>query len=77
MAVFYFSVRGNRWLQCSAPEDFDSPESIPLANENCNIENIPGSGSDAWLTPGNVCSWGGVVCDPLEDGPVIVIDMGK
>lgn len=77
MAVFYYSTRGNRWLECSAPSFFNSPEATRMANENCNIEPIAGSGSDAWLTPSEVCVWGGVVCNPLEAGIVVAIDMGE
>jgi hypothetical protein len=73
LAVFYFSTRGNRWLQCSAPTDFSDPVSIQEANDKCTIEPVTNSGSDAWLTPGSECSWGGVIC---ENGEVNVLDLG-
>jgi hypothetical protein len=74
LAVFYFSTRGNRWLQCSAPEDLSDPVSIQEANDKCTIEPVTNSGSDAWLTPGSECGWGGVVC---ENGEVSVLDLGE
>jgi hypothetical protein len=74
LAVFYFSTRGDRWLECSAPTDLSSPAAIEAANEACTIQAFPDSGSDAWLTPSSECQWGGVVCN--DDGSVEVIDIG-
>jgi hypothetical protein len=76
LAVFYFSTRGIRWIECTAPLDFDSQEEIDASNENCFIEPFPGSGSDAWLTPSSECLWGGVVCNGLDSGEVNRLDMG-
>lgn len=76
LAVFYFSTRGNRWTECSAPINFDDPASIQAANANCNIQPIPNSGSDAWLTPSDECQWGGIVCDS-ESGEVQLLEIGK
>jgi Leucine-rich repeat (LRR) protein len=74
MAVFYYSTRGGRWLECSAPTDFADPASIAAANQNCNLQPFPDSGSDAWLTPVSECQWGGVVCD--ASGNVQLLDIG-
>jgi hypothetical protein len=75
LAVFYYSTRGNRWTQCSAPDNFTDPVSIAAANENCNLEPVPDSGSDAWLGPKSECAWGGVVCN--DAASVDQISLGK
>lgn len=72
MAVFYFATEGgSKWKQCNAPDDFNDPESVEEANDNCNIgatafvlrnERIGVSSTYAWLSPVNECLWGGVVC---------------
>jgi hypothetical protein len=74
LAVFYYSTRGDGWLDCNAPTDFAVPGSSMAANALCDLEPFPNSGSDAWLTPGDECQWGGVVCD--ENGIVRVLDLG-
>jgi hypothetical protein len=74
MAVFYYSTRGGRWLECSAPTEFDDQEAIESANMGCDII-VPGGKSDAWLTPSLECEWGGVACN--DDGFVNRIDFGK
>lgn len=73
LAVFYYATRGDRWTECDAPDDFKDENAIKAANERCTIEPIPDSGSDAWLTPGDECQWGGVVCD---EGAVNRIEIG-
>jgi hypothetical protein len=45
-----------------------------MANANCMIEPFPGTGTDAFLTPGSECQYGGVVCG--ADGTVTTIDIG-
>jgi hypothetical protein len=72
LAVFYFSTNGNRWSQCAAPDIF-SDAAIELANEACLAEPIADTGSNAWLTPGSECLWGGVVCN--SEGFVQRIDI--
>lgn len=74
LAAFYYSTRGDRWNMCDAPDDFGNPLDVAAANARCMIEPMPGSGSDAWLTPSNECLWGGVICD--NDGNVERIDIG-
>jgi hypothetical protein len=74
MAVFYYSTRGDRWSQCSAPTDLTDPIAIEQANTACTIQPFPDSGSDAWLTPSDVCLWGGIVCNDL--GGVELMDLG-
>lgn len=71
MAVFYYSTRGDRWTQCSAPLSFDDPAVIEQANQACSIV-VPGGGTDAWLTPVSECSWAAVGCDSTS--AVIRID---
>jgi hypothetical protein len=66
MAVFYYSTRGDRWTQCSAPEVFDDPEAIDEANEACMIDVPGGQGTNAWLTPSGECTWGGLGCNDAE-----------
>jgi hypothetical protein len=75
LAVFYYSTRGDRWLNCSAPASFNDTAAIDAANAACSIQAFPDSGSDAWLTPGDECQWGGVVCS--DNGSVEVIDIGS
>jgi hypothetical protein len=78
LAVFYYSTAGDSWTECSAPSDPASPESVQQANDACSIEPVEGSGSDAWLTPGPECQWGGVVCEPVDgSGPVVTLDIGS
>ena len=70
MAVFYFSTRGNRWTECSSPPlttDFNSPEALAAeaaANAACTLQ-VAGvnASSNAWLTGGSECEWGGLGCD--------------
>jgi hypothetical protein len=76
MAVFYYSTRGGRWSQCSAPTEFDNQEAIDSANEACDILAAGGSGSDAWLTHSE-CDWGGVACTSTDQLQVNRIDIGK
>mmetsp|Transcript_25494 Transcript_25494/g.52805 ORF Transcript_25494/g.52805 Transcript_25494/m.52805 type:complete len:590 (-) Transcript_25494:100-1869(-) len=70
-AVFYYSVGGDSWDECSAPLDFDDVDAIEAANDDCNIQSdfSPGdvSGSDAWLTPITECEWGGISCTSSDD----------
>lgn len=75
LAVFYYSTFGNRWVQCAAPSDFDDENAIAEANANCLLTVIPGSGTDAWLTPSDECQWAGAVCD--DSGNVERLDIGK
>jgi hypothetical protein len=78
LAVLYFSTRGNRWFQCSAPSDLEDPESVAQANDACTIVATPGNreeNSSAWLADVSECNWGGVACD--ENQNVVRIDMGK
>lgn len=75
LAVFYFSTRGGRWLECSAPSNFTDPASIDSANELCTIEPFPMSGTDAWLSPSDECQWGGIVCN--EAGDIQLLDIGR
>eukprot|EP00978_Attheya_sp_CCMP212_P013843 scaffold34927_cov58-Attheya_sp.AAC.1 len=65
MAVFYFSTEGSRWRECKAPNDFNSPAEIELANQACNITSEYGDDpkSNAWLTPESECTWGGTSCN--------------
>jgi hypothetical protein len=74
VAVLYYSTNGNRWTECSAPTDFDDLAAIAEANANCEIEPFPLSGSNAWLTPGSECGWGGIVCG--RAGTVSTLDIG-
>ncbi len=74
LAVFYYSTRGDRWLECSAPASFNNTAAIDAANTACNIQSFPDSGSDAWLTPSDECQWGGVVCN--DDGNVEIVNIG-
>lgn len=74
LAVFYYSTLGDRWSECAAPTDVTSETAIEAANDACTLEPVEGSGSNAWLTPGSECLWGGVVCD--ENGSVDRIDFG-
>ena len=75
----YYSLRGDRWTKCSAPSDFSDPVAIADANAKCDIEIIPGTGSDAWLTPSLECEWGGAVCFDFgrEYDEVVQISLGK
>lgn len=73
MAVFYHSTRGDRWTECSAPADLEDQDAIDAANEACTVVAGEGS-SDAWLTPGSECSWGGLECDGTNS--IIRIDFG-
>ena len=74
LAVFYYSTRGDRWLECSAPSNLTNPASVVAANANCSIQTFPTSGSDAWLTPNSECQWGGIACDDF--GEVVALDLG-
>lgn len=70
MAVFYYSTRGDRWAQCSSPPlttDFNTTlaiEAEAAANAACSLQ-VAGvnANSNAWLTGGSECEWGGLGCD--------------
>jgi len=80
MAVFYFSTRGDRWTECSAPppiDEVDDPEqAIAEANAQCTLE-VAGfeSGSNAWLTGASECTWGGLGCN--QDKVITRIEFGE
>ncbi|GAX22969.1 hypothetical protein FisN_15Hh136 [Fistulifera solaris] len=73
LAVFYYSTNGNRWTQCEAPVDASDEAQVEEANQRCDLEPLPDSGSNAWLTPGSECDWAGVVCN--DDGIIEQLDM--
>ena len=79
VAVFYYSSIGDEWLQCSAPDDLENPDSIEKANANCNIENESpdGGGTDAWLTPVSECQWAGLACQRSIGNVLVRIDFGE
>jgi hypothetical protein len=71
LATFYFATNGGNWDQCNAPTDFNDPEAIQEANDNCDRvvtpfavpnERVGDTSSDAWLSPSNECEWGGLAC---------------
>ena len=89
LAVFYFSSNGDAWDECSAPDNFDDPDSIVRANARCTVKTtpIPGGslnqyflptteGSDAWLTPVYECEWAGITCR-VEGNCVDRVEFGK
>jgi hypothetical protein len=77
LAVFYYSTAGDNWIECSAPTEFDSQDAIDAANDACDIDPVDGAGTNAWLTAGTECQWGGVVCEPLDGtGPVDTLEIG-
>ena len=75
LAVFYYSTSGDGWFTCSAPAEFDQA-SIDLANALCNLTTTNATvlfpndvrGTDAWLTAGSECLWGGVSCYGTDSG---------
>lgn len=85
LAVLYYSTNGDDWIECSAPEAFDTT-TIESANEGCNLTTTNATvlfpedirGTDAWLTPGSECLWGGVSCygpaDSSLEGALSVIE---
>lgn len=88
MVVFYYSTRGDRWTECAAPAVALAPPqsatttatllsslaAIQDANARCTLV-VPGdnSGSNAWLTPGDECLWGGLGCN--DDNAIVRIEM--
>jgi hypothetical protein len=79
MAVFYFSTRGDRWTQCSAPPLMSDANETAVAvaetnaNAACSIQVFGfNSSSNAWLTGGSECGWGGLGCN--EDNFVARIE---
>lgn len=77
-AVFYYSAGGGSWDECNAPMDFNDPNELDKANDNCNIRasSFPGDvfGTNAWLTPTNECEWGGLSCLPESSECSMCID---
>ncbi len=89
LALFYFATDGDNWAECSAPDNFDDPESIAEANDNCSITTTPiaggnqnpsfketTEGTDAWLTPVYECEWAGITCR-VDGDCVDRIEFGK
>ena len=70
LAVFYYSTNGGNWKKCKAPSDFSSQASITAANIACTLTTVNATaifpndirGTNAWLTPGSECLWGGISC---------------
>mmetsp|Transcript_37352 Transcript_37352/g.90120 ORF Transcript_37352/g.90120 Transcript_37352/m.90120 type:complete len:460 (+) Transcript_37352:64-1443(+) len=69
LALFYYSTNGDDWKQCNAPEEFDDA-SIDEANAACTLTTVNATtifpndqrGTNAWLTSGSECLWGGISC---------------
>jgi len=70
LAVFYYSTDGPNWNECSAALNCSDPVAVANANANCGRSrvlvdpfNVPTFfGTEAWLSPGSECLWGGVEC---------------
>lgn len=70
LGVFYYSTEGDSWNECNAPGDFSSETSISDANSACTLTTTNATqifpndirGSNAWLSPSDECTWGGVSC---------------
>lgn len=70
LGVFYYSTEGDSWNECNAPGDFFSETSIAGANSACTLTTTNATqifpndirGSNAWLSPSDECTWGGVSC---------------
>ncbi|KAL7518120.1 hypothetical protein ACHAWX_002979 [Stephanocyclus meneghinianus] len=77
IALFYYSTNGNdpinnpTWRECAAPNLFNQA-SVNVANDMCTLTTTNSTqifpddvrGTNAWLTPDSVCTWGGVSCYP-------------
>lgn len=79
MAVFYFSLKGYQWTECSAPKDVECEEEINKADDNCSILPTPHYPNQTrvgclytkpWLSPFHECMWGGCSCHG-DDEPEI------
>jgi hypothetical protein len=76
LAVFYYATEGWQWKSCKAPKDFKCEGQINQANSKCELTVSPdfeetrvgANETNAWLTPSDECSWGGVACHKNE-GP--------
>ena len=66
MAVFYYSLDGDDWDECSAPTDFEDPAAVAEAKANC-----PGT---PWLMGELECSWTFLTCNSKNETEGI--DMG-
>ena len=83
LAVFYYSTDGNNWNECNAPDDFSAPVSIANANSACTLTTVNATtifpndirGSNAWLTPGSECRWGGISCYPTTSGNALKVNV--
>jgi hypothetical protein len=83
MSAFYFATGGGNWKECNAPTGSSQSE-IDAANRKCTIvatkypvKPVRSLGTDAWLTPTSVCSWGGLAChgDEKRKGTLDQIDI--
>mmetsp|Transcript_17969 Transcript_17969/g.36120 ORF Transcript_17969/g.36120 Transcript_17969/m.36120 type:complete len:499 (+) Transcript_17969:130-1626(+) len=76
MAAFYFAADGGNWDQCNAANDLSSPESVAIADSQCNrvvtpfpVNNprIGDTSTASWLSPVDECEWGGLACWGTDD----------
>jgi len=89
MAAFYFAADGGNWDQCNAANDLSSPESVAIADSQCNrvvtpfpVNNprIGDTSTASWLSPVDECEWGGLACwgtDDTRRGCMDQIDFGE
>ncbi|KAL9182596.1 hypothetical protein ACHAXT_013248 [Thalassiosira profunda] len=82
LAAFYYSTGGDAWKECSAPAVWDG-KGIAEANEACTLTTVNATtifpndvrGTNAWLTPGSECRWGGVSCYPANTANALKVNV--
>ena len=68
--LFYFQMRGNRWVNCSATFNFHN-ETCEYIDRDYQLR----SGRSTWLSDVSVCAWAGIICDNNEQ--IVVLDLSK
>jgi hypothetical protein len=68
--LFYFLMRGNRWVNCSATFDFHN-ETCEYIDRDYQLR----SGRSTWLSDVSVCEWAGIICDNNEQ--IVVLDLSE
>jgi hypothetical protein len=69
-SLFYYEMKGDRWVNCSASFDF--------RNETCitvDRENQLRRGRSKWLSNVDVCAWAGISCD--SNKKINVLDLSE
>lgn len=77
MAVYYYSTKGDDWVNCGAKSAVCDPEgTINPISKTPTSGCFPGSDA-RWLSPVSSCKWCGNICEAADNTCITQIDLGK